>query len=111
MSKLIGELTKEQKIKVCKFYHCSDGDDKQYPECELKDQAPVKCSLHSTENLLEYLFNKEGEWQQPNSPYKGQWIPNKAKDKFVEKMMEISMTTSTREERENNFRKLLQDRQ
>lgn len=27
---------------ACHYYHCSDGDDKQYPDCKLKDNRS-KC--------------------------------------------------------------------
>ncbi len=26
---------------ACQHYHCSDGDDKQYPECNLKENRSV----------------------------------------------------------------------
>ncbi len=42
--------------------------------------------LDKIKGILE-LHSSDGEWQQPNSPYKGQWIPNTAKNRFVERIV------------------------
>jgi len=37
-------LWEHQKKRVCEFYECSDGKDRQYPEC--RGVRPKKCRLH-----------------------------------------------------------------
>lgn len=43
------------------------------------------------------LIEKDGEWQQPNSAYKGQWIPRKSDqlDDLVDEVLEIGFNVHT----------------
>ena len=52
-------LSENQKKLVCDYYLCSDGDDKQYPECELRNTAYGGCGIKKTERLFDILT--EGE--------------------------------------------------
>lgn len=45
-----------QKKRVCQYYECSDGRDKQYPECE--GVYPKRCQLERFLRVIEYL-NKQ----------------------------------------------------
>lgn len=54
-------LWNDQKKRVCDFYACSDGDDRQYPICEMKlGRRKRDCPLNEILRLLDVL-NKERE--------------------------------------------------
>ena len=79
------------------------------------DASGVHEKLTEIKETLE-LHSSDGEWQQPNSTYKGQWIPNVAKDRLVEKILD-SMDRACyaedgycRDTVELELRKILQDR-
>jgi hypothetical protein len=40
---------------ICDFYNCSDGDDKQYPDCKLMITNKFRCMRYK---LLNALYNK-----------------------------------------------------
>ena len=48
-------LWEDQKTRVCDFYACSDGDDKQYPDCKMRHERSSDCPLYRIHNLLDAL--------------------------------------------------------
>ena len=48
-------LSENQKKLVCDYYNCSDGHDKQYPECHLRHENYAGCGIEKTERFFEIL--------------------------------------------------------
>jgi len=48
-------LWEYQKKKVCEFYGCSDGQDRQYPECEGIVGNYQRCKLLQVHQLIDKL--------------------------------------------------------
>lgn len=53
------ELNEAQKTMVCDYYACSDRDDYQYPDCELRKSRYLKCPLNRMEGLFVELESKD----------------------------------------------------
>ena len=56
MLKLV--MTEYQKTRVCKYYECSDGQDRQYLDCKNVRWCPLHTRIYP---LLDYLNKEESQ--------------------------------------------------